>query len=204
MTLAVLILAAGQGTRMLSKTQKILHEVGGKPMVAHVYDAAKSVTDAPPVLVVGPGEAGVRNLFGETADYVLQPEQLGTGNATAVAKVLLEGKTAQVIVTYGDMPLLKGETMVALAQKQAETNAAIVMLSIMGEPTSSFGRVLRADGGKGSVLEIVEVAEAKRRENTDEILTIRELNAGVYCFNGRFLWDNICLLYTSPSPRDPE
>ncbi|MEM7115501.1 MAG: NTP transferase domain-containing protein [Chloroflexota bacterium] len=191
MTLAVLILAAGQGTRMLSKKQKILHDVGGKPMVAHVFDAAQAISEQQPVLVVGPGEAGVRGLFGNGARYVVQPEQLGTGNATAVAHSLLQGQADQVIVTYGDMPLLRGETMAALARKQQEMDAAVVMLSIMGDPTSSFGRVVRAARGKGSVMEIVEVAEAKRRENTEEILAIRELNAGVYCFNGRFLWDNI-------------
>lgn len=191
MTIAVMILAAGQGTRMLSKKQKILHEVGGKSMVAHAFAAAQAVASLPPLLIVGPGEDGVRSLFGERAEYVVQPEQLGTGHAAMMGKGVLNGRSSQVIVTYGDMPLLRSETMACLAQKQVETGAAVVMLSVMGEPTSSFGRVVRGDGGRGSVLEIVEVAEAKQRPNTADILAIRELNAGVYCFDAQFLWDNI-------------
>ncbi|MCA9995262.1 MAG: NTP transferase domain-containing protein [Anaerolineales bacterium] len=191
MTVAVMILAAGQGTRMLSKKQKILHEVGGKPMVSHAFAAAQSVASLPPVLIVGPGEDGVRSLFGEQAEYVVQPEQLGTGHAAMMGKGVLNGRSSQVIVTYGGMPRLRSETMACLAQKQVETGAAVVMLSVMGASTSSFGRVVRGDEGHGSVLEIVEVAEAKQRANTAEILAIRELNAGVYCFDAQFLWDNI-------------
>ena len=130
MTLAIVLLAAGQGTRMLSKKQKILHEVGGKPMVTHVFDTAVSISDIPPVLVVGPGETGVQALFAERARYVVQPEQLGTGHATMMAQEMLQGQTTQVLVTYGDMPLLKAETLARLAQIQAETGAAIAMLSV--------------------------------------------------------------------------
>ena len=191
MTLAVLILAAGQGTRMLSKKQKILHDVGGKPMVQHVFDAATAVADIPPVLVVGNGEAGVRGLLGEQATYIVQAEQLGTGHATMMAASELQGKVDQVIVTYGDMPLLRAETLERLADKQAKTGASVVLLSVTGAIESSFGRVVRDQYGHGDVLEIVEVAEARRRPNTAELLAIRELNAGVYCFDADWLWANI-------------
>ena len=189
MTLAIVLLAAGKGTRMNSKKQKILHDVGGKPMVQHVFEAAETEGDLPPVLVVAPGETGVHELFGERADYVVQDEQLGTGHATMVTRPFLENRADQIIVTYGDMPLLKAETIQQLAHKQTEGGSAIVMLSVMGETSSSFGRVIR--GEDGSVLEIVEVAEAKQRPNTAGILAIRELNAGVYCFDADFLWQNI-------------
>lgn len=187
--LAVVLLAAGQGTRMQSKKQKILHEVGGKPMVQHLFDTAVSTTPISPVLVVGPGETGVQALFGNRAEYVVQPEQLGTGHATMVARPVLQGRAEQVIVTYGDMPLLKAETITRLAQTQAETGTAVVMLSVMGESSSSFGRVVRDE--TGSVAEIVEVAEARQRPNTAVLLAIRELNAGVYCFDADWLWANI-------------
>ncbi len=95
MTLAVVFLAAGQGTRMLSKKQKILHEVGGKPMVQHIFETAVSIADMPPVLVVGPGETGVQALFGARAQYVVQPQQLGTGHATMMAQELLQGQTTK-------------------------------------------------------------------------------------------------------------
>lgn len=189
MTLAVVILAAGQGTRMNSKKQKILHEVGGKPMVQHAFEAATAVADLSPVMVVGPGEAGVHALLGDAADYVVQPEQLGTGHAALMARPVLQGRAAQVIVTYGDMPLLRAATLARLARVQSETHAAVVMLSVVGEPSSSFGRVVR--GTDGSVAEIVEVAEARQRPNAAELLDIRELNAGVYCFDGPWLWANI-------------
>lgn len=189
MTLAIVLLAAGKGTRMNSKKQKILHDVGGKPMVQHVFEAAEAEGDLPPVLVVAPGETGVHDLFAERAEYVVQDEQLGTGHATMVTRPFLENRADQIIVTYGDMPLLKAETLRQLADKQVASGSVIVMLSVLGETSSTFGRVVR--GEDGGVLEIVEVAEARQRPNTEELLNIRELNAGVYCFDAEFLWQNI-------------
>jgi bifunctional UDP-N-acetylglucosamine pyrophosphorylase / glucosamine-1-phosphate N-acetyltransferase len=189
MSLAVVILAAGQGTRMQSKTQKILHTVGGKPMVQHAFEAAASVSDGRPVLVVGPGEEGVGALLGDKATYVVQPQQLGTGHATQMAKPAVDGGIDQVLVTYGDMPLLRASTMRRLAAAQRSSGAAVAMLSVMGEADSSFGRVVRNE--EGQVVEIVEVAEAARRENGEELLAITELNVGVYCFDGRWLWQHI-------------
>ena len=188
--LAVIILAAGMGTRMNSKYQKILHEVGGQPMVMHVVEAARQVSDFPETLVIGTiGGERIKNLVGESANYVVQEEQLGTGHATQATAALLQDKTNQVAVTYGDMPLLKTETLSKLAQMQAESGAAVVLTTVMGEPTSSFGRIARDATGK--IQEIVEVAEAKQRPNTRELLNIRELNVGVYCFEADFLWKNI-------------
>lgn len=189
MALAIVLLAAGHGTRMKSKKQKILHQVGGKPMVLHVFEAAVKVSDMPPVLVVGPGADGVRALIGDRATYVEQLEQLGTGHATRMAADALAQKAKQVLVTYGDMPLLTAETMVRLAEVQAETEAVISLLSVPGEPSSTFGRVVRNESG--AVLEIVEVAEARKRPNPDHYLNISELNAGVYCFDAAWLWQNI-------------
>ena len=186
---AVIILAAGKGTRMNSKYQKILHEVGGKPMVQHVFEAAQAVSDLPPVMVVSPNEDGVPSLFGELATYVPQVEQLGTGHATQMAQEALQGNVEQVLVTYGDMPLLKQATLQQLADVRAESGAAVVMLTVMGEPTSSFGRILR--NRKGAVSEICEVSEAKKRKNAQAILNTRELNVGIYCFDAAFLWEHI-------------
>jgi bifunctional UDP-N-acetylglucosamine pyrophosphorylase/glucosamine-1-phosphate N-acetyltransferase len=202
MTLAVVVLAAGQGTRMKSKKQKILHDVGGKPMVQHVFDAASAVADSPPVLVVGPGEDGVQSLFGEEACYVVQPQQLGTGHATMMAKSLLQGKADQVIVTYGDMPLLQAGTLTQLADVQSGTRAAVTMLAVIGEAESSFGRIARDENGR--VMEIVEVAEARQRPNTTDLLAIRELNAGVYCFDGGWLWEHIDDLPLRQARNGPE
>ena len=200
--IAVVLLAAGQGVRMNSKKQKILHEVGGRPMVLHAFLAAEAVADLPPVLVVGPSETGVQALIGDRASYVIQPEALGTGHATRMAAAALRGRADQVIVTYGDMPLLRAETMRRLADAQRESGAAVALLSVPGEPASSFGRVARDELGR--VREIVEVAEARRRPDADELLAITELNAGVYCFDGDWLWANIDNLPLRQARRGPE
>lgn len=190
--IAIVLLAAGQGVRMNSKKQKILHEVGGRPMVLHAFLAAETVADRPPVLVVGPGETGVRDLLGDRAAYAVQPEALGTGHATMMAAELLRGRAEQVIVTYGDMPLLREGTLRRLVNIQRETGATVALLTVPGTPDSSFGRVVRGEDGR--VVEIVEVAEAHQRPNTAELLAIHELNAGVYCFDGDWLWANITQL----------
>lgn len=191
MTLAILLLAAGQGVRMNSKKQKILHEVGGKPMVMHVFETAENLSSFPPVVVIAPGEQGVKELIGNRARYVVQPKPMGTGHAVMVCYAAFPGwrEAQQLAVTYGDMPMLRQESLRQLATKQAETGAALTMLSVMGEPTSSFGRVVRDENGR--VCEIVEVAEAQKRPNTADLLAIREQNAGVYCFEATWLWENI-------------
>jgi bifunctional UDP-N-acetylglucosamine pyrophosphorylase/glucosamine-1-phosphate N-acetyltransferase len=190
--LAIIILAAGKGERMLSSRQKILHEVGGRPMVSHVFEAAAQISDMPPHLIIGPGDHGVRQLFGERATYAVQPQRLGTGHATMMAAPALAGRSKQVLVTYADMPLLRPETMKALAEAQRDSGAAVAMLSVMGDPSSTFGRVVR--NAWEMVTEIVEVAEAKQRPDGDALLAIRELNAGVYCFDARWMWANILQL----------
>lgn len=202
MTIAIVLLAAGQGTRMKSQKQKILHEVGGKPMVQHIFEAAEAVADIRPLLVVAPGETGLHTLFGHRAQYALQAEQMGTGHATMMAEAALRGQSDQVLVTYGDMPLLRAATMTRLAQMQRETGAAIAMLTLMGAADSSFGRVLRTEDGR--VTEIVEVAEARRRPNSAQLLAVRELNVGVYCFAATWLWHNLPHLPLRQARSGPE
>lgn len=202
MTLAIVLLAAGHGTRMNSRRQKVLHEVGGKPMVLHPFEAAESLADVKPVVIVGAGEEGVQRLLADRAQYVIQEQRLGTGHATLVAREALVGRADQVLVTYGDMPLLREETMARLAQMQANTGAAVVMLTVLGDPQSSFGRVLRDEDG--SVLEIVEVAQAKTSDDARELLAIRELNAGVYCFDAAWLWENVSQLPLRQARSGPE
>jgi len=202
MTVAIVILAAGQGSRMLSKKQKILHEVGGKPMVQHLFDTAVSLTSFSPVLVIGNGGDGLKQLFGSRAQYVVQDEQLGTGHATKMAKPLLAGAVDQVIVTYADMPLLQAATLQRIADLQAETRTAVTLLSVIGSPESTFGRVVRDENGR--VVEILEVAQAQRRPNAAKLLAIAEQNAGVYCFDADWLWANIDKLPLRQARGGPE
>ncbi|HOU41698.1 MAG TPA: NTP transferase domain-containing protein [Promineifilum sp.] len=200
--IAVVLLAAGQGTRMNSRKQKILHEVGGRPMVLHAFLAAAAVADRPPVLVIGPGETGVPALLGDRAEYVVQPEALGTGHATMMAADVLRGCADQVIVAYGDMPLLRAETLRRLAETQRAAGAAVALLSVPGPPDSAFGRVVR--DAAGGVVAIIEVAEARRRPDAEALLAISELNAGVYCFDGDWLWANIDRLPVRQARRGQE
>jgi bifunctional UDP-N-acetylglucosamine pyrophosphorylase / glucosamine-1-phosphate N-acetyltransferase len=200
--LVTILLAAGQGTRMQSKKQKILHEVGGWPMVLHAFETAAAVSDLKPILVIAPGESEIPELIGDRADYVVQREPLGTGHAARMAEPLLRGRADQLLVTYADMPLLRTATMRHLAQVQVESGAAVVMLSVAGEPASTFGRVLRDENGR--VVEIVEVAEARRRPNAAALLAGREQNAGVYCFDAAWFRQHVAHLPLRQARAGPE
>ena len=189
MTLAIMLLAAGHGTRMNSKYQKVLHDVGGKPMVQHVFEATAAAADLKPVIVVGEGQTGIPDLLGDRATYLVQKERLGTGHATMVGRELLACKSTQVLVTYGDMPLLRAETITRLAEAQRQKDAVVALLAADGDVSSTFGRVVRDENGR--IIEIIEVANARQRPNAGELLAIREQNAGVYCFDAAWLWANI-------------
>ena len=187
--LAIVILAAGHGTRMQSKKNKVLLEVGGSPMVEHAVDSAITVSDMPPVVVVSPRDSEIRSLLGHRVVYVEQAEQLGTGHAVMMARAALLGRAEQVLVTYADMPLLSSETLSSLAKEQKIKEAAVVLLVVEGDKSSTFGRVIK--DSEGRVVEIVEVAEAMRRPNKEELLDVCDHNAGVYCFDANWLWANI-------------
>jgi bifunctional UDP-N-acetylglucosamine pyrophosphorylase/glucosamine-1-phosphate N-acetyltransferase len=169
---------------MRSELPKVLHPLAGRPMVLQVSDTVRELTDVPPVIVVGYGADEVRNSVGEGATFVLQEEQLGTGHAVLQAREALHGQTDQVLVTYGDMPLLQAETLRSLVEGQLASGAAVVMLSLIDQDSRGFGRVVRE--GSGAVVAVVEEAVA-----TPEQLTIDELNAGVYCFDAEWLWQSV-------------
>jgi bifunctional UDP-N-acetylglucosamine pyrophosphorylase/glucosamine-1-phosphate N-acetyltransferase len=181
MRIAAVILAAGQGTRMRSTLPKVLHRVAGLPMVRWSVDNARSLGAAPVALVVGEGADAVRDTVGPDAEYALQTERLGTGHALLQAREVVSGRADSVLVLYGDMPTLRRETMQALLALHAERRSAITMLTVRSEDSMGFGRIVR--DGNGRVSAIVEEAVA-----TPEILAIRELNCGVYCFDAEWLW----------------
>ncbi len=182
MTIASIILAAGQGTRMRSKLPKVLHPVAGKPMVWHAIRAVSQLADLPPVIVVGFGaEAVKQSLKAERVDFALQAEQLGTGHAVASARPNLEGKANLVLVTYADMPLLRGESLKDLMALHQQSSSPVTMTSYFGEEARGFGRVVR--DSHGHVAQIVEQADA-----TPEQLAIREYNVSAYCFDADWLW----------------
>jgi len=177
-----IILAAGQGTRMKSDLPKVLHPVCGKPMVWHTLQAAQSVTDETPVMIIGHGADQVRSLVGDAARFVIQTERLGTGHAVQQAESTLKGESTFVLVSSADMPLLTRDTLSQLVEKQKDNTGPITMLTIIADDPRGFGRVVRAEDG--SVKAIVEEADA-----TDEEKAIKELNVGAYCFDAKWLWD---------------
>ncbi len=182
--IAAVILAAGEGTRMKSSRPKVLHPVGGRPMILWSVDKARALGAEEVVLVVGEGAEAVKETVGGDVRYVLQAEQLGTGHATLQAREALAGRADSVLVLYGDMPTLRVETLRRLVQHHQAQQPAVTILSVTSEDSMGFGRVVR--DGAGNVREIVEEAVAG-----PEILAIEELNCGVYCFDASWLWERL-------------
>jgi len=193
---AVLILAAGEGTRMKSATPKVLHTLGGRSMVGHAVATARGVSPERLVVVVGHSrERLVEHLAGIDPEIrtVVQEVQNGTGHAVRVA---MEAVTAQdggidgtVVVTYGDTPLLTAQTVAELiAAHEGAGNAATLLTAVPDDPTG-YGRVLR-DGAA-----IVRVVEQK--DATAEQRAIREINSGVYAFDAKLLMAALARLTAS-------
>jgi bifunctional UDP-N-acetylglucosamine pyrophosphorylase/glucosamine-1-phosphate N-acetyltransferase len=183
-SVAAVILAAGQGTRIKSDVAKVLHPLASRPLVAYAVETARVTTNTTPVLVVGYGAEAVREAVGDGAVFVEQAEQRGTGHAVLQAREVLQGQADLVLVTYADMPLLTVETLRRLVQRQQENSGPITILTLDHENPRGFGRVIRDESG--AARRIVEEAVA-----TPEELAIRELNAGVYCFDADWLWTHV-------------
>jgi bifunctional UDP-N-acetylglucosamine pyrophosphorylase/glucosamine-1-phosphate N-acetyltransferase len=186
---ANVILAAGSGTRMKSDLPKVLHPLLGRPMVAWTVEMAEAVGDQQPVLVVGHGKEQVKALLGDRAEFVEQKELLGTGHAVQQAAPVLQGRADAVVVTYGDMPLLRAETVRSLVdlfarERQASVQTALAMLTVVRDDPQGFGRVVR--DAQGEVVRIVEEADC-----TPQQRALRELNPGIYCFDAEWLWQNL-------------
>jgi bifunctional UDP-N-acetylglucosamine pyrophosphorylase/glucosamine-1-phosphate N-acetyltransferase len=189
---AVIVLAAGEGTRMRSSTPKVLHEVGGRSLVLHAVTAASALEPEHLVVVVGHGRELVREHLAEAAPHVrtaVQAEQLGTGHAVGCALATLPELSGTVVVSYGDVPLLTGETLRALvAAHEAAGRAVTVLTAEVADPTG-YGRVLR--DATGAVEAIVEHKDA-----TAEQRAVREINSGIYAFDAAVLRDGLSRLRT--------
>jgi len=191
MKVTAVLLAAGQGTRMKSALPKVLHPLCGKPMLWHVLEALKSAATEKPVVVIGHGADDVKKYLGESADCVLQEPQLGTGHAALQAESLLRGKTDYVLITYADMPLLRGETFKQLVETQRLNSGPFSLLTVSADDPRGFGRIVRK--ADGTVEAIVEEYVA-----TPEQQKIKELNVGAYCFKADWLWDALHRIPKNP------
>ena len=172
---AAIILAAGQGKRMNSDLPKVLHAVCGKPMVDWVVQSARSAGASKIVVIVGHGRDQVIKVLSAGVENAVQDAQLGTGHAARCAEAILRDFKGPIAVLSGDAPLLRPETLRNLVAKQAETNAAAVVLTGKVQGESAYGRIIRDE--KGLVKAIVEFKDA-----TPEQKKIDEINSGTYVF----------------------
>jgi bifunctional UDP-N-acetylglucosamine pyrophosphorylase / glucosamine-1-phosphate N-acetyltransferase len=187
--LDVLILAAGLGTRMRSHTAKVLHKLGGRPLIVHVCRTAAALTSRPIHVVVGHQaelvEAAVREELGEHgASFITQVEQRGTGDAVMAAREALRNTGSTLLVLSGDVPLVRAETLGALIQQHRThrgRGASCTMLTVRLEDPTGYGRIVRDEDGRFQ--KIVE-----QRDATPEERQLKEINAGIYCFETRNLF----------------
>jgi bifunctional UDP-N-acetylglucosamine pyrophosphorylase/glucosamine-1-phosphate N-acetyltransferase len=184
MSLSIVILAAGQGTRMKSQFPKVLHPLAGRPMVKYVLDVATQLEPTGLALVIGYGAQQLRQALGDEVSYVDQPEQLGTGHAVLQARELLAGQAETILVLYGDTPFITCQTLEAMLRHHTENKAAITLLTFRPDDPTGYGRILRDETGR--VVGIVEHKEASLGQRE-----IREVNSGILCFRDAWLWSHL-------------
>lgn len=180
MKLKTLILAAGKGTRMKSELPKVLHKVNGIPMVKKIMDILNGLKPEENILILGHKKELVTSTLGDIK-YVVQEEQLGTGHAIMMAEEELKGYDGDVMVVCGDTPLLREETLAKLWEKHRESGAATTVLSSVYENPFGYGRIIKEDGLVKAIVE--------QKDATPEQAAVKEVNAGVYCFDSKKLFD---------------
>ena len=178
LSLAIVIMAAGKGTRLKSRRAKVLHEIGGRPLLAHVVAAAaKIVAPAHIYVVVGHQAERVEGALAATGiQFVLQAEQLGTGHAIQCAREAIAGY-GNVLVLSGDVPLIRPETIELIWGFHQREGAAMTLLSAIPENPFGYGRVIRTEPGSASVAAIVEQKSLAPGQET-----VTEINTGIYAF----------------------
>ena len=190
---AVIVLAAGAGTRMKSSRSKLLHEVAGRSMLSHAIDAAEGVSPERLVVVVGHQRDQVTQHLSEVAPQVIvaiQEQPNGTGDAVRSGLVPIPDVAGEVVVTMGDVPLLSGETLVRLVgEHRTQGNGVTILTTLLDDPTG-YGRIVRDDDGQ--VSRIVE-----QKDCTPEQAGIKEINAGIYVFDAGVLQAGLAQLTTS-------
>ena len=172
-----IILAAGEGKRMYSKVPKVLHKVCGIPMVEHVINCAREISGEEPVVVIGHGAEQVRKEV-TGVKFVMQERQLGTGHAVMQAENYIND--GDILILYGDTPLLQPETLSEMHEMhRAEGCSATILTADMDDPTG-YGRIIRI----GEKL-IEAIVEDKDADSSTKL--IKEINSGIYFFDGKEL-----------------
>ncbi len=196
-TYAAIVLAAGKGTRMRSTLPKVLHQVAGLPLLAHVLNAIDAIpstaafapltsttTSHRPIVVLGHEAQQVEDQFGTRCHYAFQEEQLGTGHAVLAAENAVQelNPTPQtILVCYGDTPLISGQLLARVLFEHLTNHATMTFLTAISEQPSDFGRIVRdTDGHVRAIVEMKRATEEQKR--------INEVNSGIYCFDQSWLW----------------
>lgn len=172
-----LIMAAGKGTRMNSNKSKLVHKIYDKELVRRVVDLAKQIGSDEIVAVVGHLKEQVQEVLGDEVHYAFQEELLGTGHAVMQAKPFLQGKKGKVVILYGDVPIIRPETLKNLISKSIKNKEYATLLTAIYENPTGYGRILRDEGG--NIKGIVEEKDADPLQKKH----IKEINSGIYCFD---------------------
>ena len=173
----VIILAAGQGTRMNSSISKVLHEVGNKTLIQHVIDAATPLASSINLIIGHNSESVKKSVSNNLISWVLQKDQLGTGHAVMQAIPNIK-KDSMCLILYGDVPLIQTQTLLKLLEKANKTGFSL--LSVIQNDPSGYGRIIR--DSSNSIQSIIEHKDA----NTEE-LEIDEINTGIMAITGALL-----------------
>jgi bifunctional UDP-N-acetylglucosamine pyrophosphorylase / glucosamine-1-phosphate N-acetyltransferase len=192
----VVILAAGKGTRMKSSLPKVLHRVGGRPMIEQVLSTARGLNPESTTIVVGHGAAEVRDALSRQSglSFVVQEPQLGTAHALQVTEPLLRGALGSLLLLSGDVPQLTAETLRQLLDRHVRTAAAATVLTAVVDNPQGYGRIVRAGE---RIARIVEERDASPVEQA-----ITEINAGIYVFEVEGLFDALREIATENSQRE--
>jgi len=185
---AIVILGAGQGTRLKSKRAKVLHPVGGRTLIEHAVRTARELSEERIFVVVGHQAEAVmdalKGLSGKGLRFICQEEQLGTGHALHCGRQELQSAAPHLLVFCGDTPLIMAETLRQFIDFHLHSGAAASVMTAEMEDPTGYGRILR--GPDGSVASIVEHKSA-----SPEQLRIREINTGIYCFETQDLFPEL-------------
>jgi len=192
------VLAAGLGTRMKSALPKVLHPLCGRPMLAYVLDAwdeaaaSDGATTSRPIVVYSPPVEAVRDAFADRAEFALQDEPRGTGDAVRAAMASIPDDASEILVLSGDVPLISATDLAAILEARRQDDAAIALATVFAAEPANLGRVVRSEFG--IVEAIVEVKDA----NEDELAN-NEINSGLYAFDAAWLRRRIDSLAPSPT-----
>lgn len=185
--LKVVVLAAGKGKRLQTEQSdlpKVLREAAGKPLLSWVLDHISFVAPQDITIVVGFQAERVIQAMGPDYHYAIQTEQLGTGHAVAAAETTLKGFSGDILVIYGDMPLVQEETYRKLVIKHQSSHADCTLLTTQTEHIPDYGRIIRDDQGRFAGI-------VEQRDCTPEQLKIQEVNPGIYVFKADKLFQTL-------------